>query len=73
VGYAVMLGVFGLVVPGIENFAHAGGFLGGYLAGRIMDPLLPERLDHLLIALACLAASALAIVASLVLGLPQLR
>ena len=73
VGYAVMLGVFGLVVPGIDNFAHAGGFLGGYLAGRIMDPLLPERLDHLLIALACLAASALAIVASLVLGLPQLR
>ena len=73
VGYAIMLGVFGLIMPGIDNFAHAGGFVGGYLAGRIMDPLQSERLDHLLIALVCLAASALAIVASIALGLPQLR
>lgn len=69
VGYAIMLGFFGLVMPGVDNYAHAGGFVGGYLAGRVMDPLRPERLDHLLIALACLAASALAIVASIVLGL----
>jgi rhomboid protease GluP len=69
IGYAIMLGFFGLVMPGIDNYAHAGGFVGGYLAGRIMDPLRPERLDHLVIALACLAASALSIVASLVLGL----
>jgi rhomboid protease GluP len=72
-GYAITMGVFGLIMPGIDNFAHAGGFVGGYLAGRIMDPLLPERLDHLLIALACLGATALAIVASVVLGLPQPR
>ena len=26
VGYAVMLFVFGLVMPGVDNFAHAGGF-----------------------------------------------
>jgi hypothetical protein len=38
-----------------------------------MDPLHPERLDHLLIALGCLAASALAILASMVTGLPALR
>lgn len=66
VGYAIMLGVFGLIMPGIDNYAHGGGFLGGYLAGRFMDPLRPERLDHLLIALGCLVASALAIVVSLV-------
>lgn len=73
VGYAIMLGVFGLIMPGIDNYGHAGGFVGGYLAGRIMDPLRPERLDHLLVAFACLIASALAIIASVVLGLPHLR
>jgi len=71
VGYALMLGFFGLIMPGIDNYAHAGGFVGGYLAGQFMDPLRPERLDHLLIALVCLAASGLAILASLVMGLPR--
>ena len=70
VGYAIMLGFFGLIMPGIDNYAHAGGFVGGYLVGQFMDPLRTERLDHLLIALGCLAASALAILASLVVGLP---
>jgi rhomboid protease GluP len=73
VGYAIMLGFFGLIMPGVDNYAHAGGFIGGYLAGQYMDPLRPERLDHLLMALACLAVSALAILASIVLGLPHLR
>ncbi|WP_291984477.1 rhomboid family intramembrane serine protease [Luteitalea sp.] len=73
VGYALMLGVFGLIMPGIDNYGHGGGFLGGYLAGRIMDPLKPERLDHLLMALACLVATALAILASVVFGLPLVR
>ena len=73
VGYAIMLGFMGLIMPGIDNYAHAGGFVGGYLAGRVMDPLHPERLDHLLIALGCLAASALAIFASMVTGLPAIR
>ncbi len=73
VGYAIMLGVFGLIMPGIDNYGHAGGFVGGYLAGRVMDPLRPERLDHLLVAFACLIASALAIIASVVLGLPHVR
>lgn len=69
VSYALMLGLFGLIMPGIDNVAHAGGFAGGYLLGRIMDPLKPERLDHMVIALTCLAASALAILASIVTGL----
>lgn len=72
-GYALMLGLFGLVMPGVDNYAHAGGFVGGYLAGQVMDPLRPERLDHMLIALGCLLASALAVVASVVLGLPAIR
>jgi len=73
VGYAITLGFFGLIMPGVDNYAHAGGFVGGYLAGQFLDPLRTERLDHLLVALGCLAASALAILASLVVGLPSAR
>jgi rhomboid protease GluP len=65
-GYAGALFLFGLVMPGVDNWAHAGGFGGGYLAARWLDPWKPERIDHLVGALICLALSALAIVVSLV-------
>lgn len=68
VRYAVILGVFGLIMPGVDNFAHAGGFFGGYLASRFMDPLRAERVDHIIFALICLAAVALSIAASVVTG-----
>lgn len=67
--YALMLGVFGFIMPGIDNWAHAGGFAGGYLMGKILDPLKPERLDHLLIAVGCILATLVAIVASVLHGL----
>jgi len=56
----------GLILPGVDNYAHAGGFAGGYLVGMWLDPLRPERMDHLVGAAACLAATALAILASLI-------
>jgi rhomboid protease GluP len=59
--YALMLGLFGLIMPGVDNYAHAGGFAGGYLAARVLDPLKPERVDHLVIAIVCLAVSILAV------------
>jgi len=67
--YAVTLFVFGLVMRGVDNYAHAGGFVGGYLVGRLLDPLRPERIDHLVAALGCLAISILSILASVVFGL----
>lgn len=73
IGYAIMLGMFGFIMPGIDNYAHAGGFVGGYLGGRLLDPLTPERLDHMVAALACLALSLLAILLSVVLGLQYVR
>ena len=47
-----------LLLPGIDNYAHAGGFAGGYLAARLLDPLKPERIDHIVIAVLCLGAVA---------------
>jgi rhomboid protease GluP len=64
VRWAIMMGIFGLIVPGIDNYAHAGGFAGGYLAAQWLDPFKPERIDHIVMALVCLLASALAVIAS---------
>jgi hypothetical protein len=57
------------VVPGIDNWAHAGGFAGGWAAARLLDPLAGERPAHLLAGLACLVAAAASIAASVVTGL----
>lgn len=70
--YALILGFFGLVMRGIDNFAHAGGFFGGYLAARYLDPLKAERIDHIVIAVICLAATLAAIAASFISALPLL-
>ena len=70
--YALVMGLFGLIFPGVDNYAHAGGFAGGYLAGLLLDPLKPERVDHMLVALGCLAATLIAIVASVITALPLL-
>jgi rhomboid protease GluP len=66
--YAVILFVFGLIMPGVDNYAHAGGFLGGYAASAFMNPLMRERGDHMLAAFICLGATLLAIVASILVG-----
>jgi rhomboid protease GluP len=71
-GYAVAFFVFGLIFPGVDNAAHAGGFLGGYWAGMLMDPLKPERINHMVGALACLIATALAILWSVITAYPLL-
>jgi rhomboid protease GluP len=71
-GYALLFILFGLVMRGIDNQAHLGGFVGGYVTARFLDPLTPERGDHILIAVICLAATALAVIASVVTGVPLL-
>jgi rhomboid protease GluP len=67
--WVMSLVIFGFLVRGIDNWAHAGGFVGGYLLSRFLDPLQPERLDHLIVAIGCLAVTAIAIVFSIVHGL----
>jgi rhomboid protease GluP len=70
--YALIAGVMGLILPGVDNSAHLGGFIGGYLTSLVLDPLKSERIDHLAIAVGCLAVTLLAIIWSVVTALPQL-
>jgi rhomboid protease GluP len=65
-GWAMTLFVFGLLMPGVDNWAHGGGFLGGYLASFLVNPMRRETGNHLLIALVCLAVTLASIVASFV-------
>ena len=71
--YALMLGLFGVIMPGVDNYAHAGGFGGGWLAARLLDPLKPERVDHIAIAVALLVASLLSVLVSFLHAQPMLR
>jgi rhomboid protease GluP len=66
--YAVIIFVFGFLMPGIDNFAHLGGFLGGYAMGYLLNPLHPEKLNHVIAAMICIGLSALSVLASLLLG-----
>ena len=67
--WAIPMFVFGLVFPGIDNWAHLGGFLGGWLLSRVLDPLRPERVEHLVAGALCVLASVGAIVWSLLVAL----
>ena len=72
--YALFLGVMGFIPGmGVDNAAHAGGFAGGYLASLILDPLKPERIDHILIAVGCLVGTLAAIIYTVISALPYLR
>ena len=66
--YAVILFLLGLVFPGIDNWAHLGGFAGGFAIAAFLNPLLPERLNHLAAAGVCLLLTAAAVVLSFVTG-----
>ena len=69
--YAVVNIAMGFGLPGVDNWAHLGGFGAGWLIGRWLDPLREERGDHVAIALVLLLLSAASIVASVVVGLPR--
>jgi rhomboid protease GluP len=65
---AVLFGVL-MGGSGIDNYAHLGGFAGGYFTSAFLNPLTRERGDHAIVAIACLVASALSVIASIVTGL----
>jgi rhomboid protease GluP len=71
--YAVILFIFGLIMPGVDNYAHAGGFAGGYAMSAFFNPLTRERGDHLLAAALCLGATFAAILVSVFSGVAYYR
>lgn len=71
--FVVPFFIFGLIMPGVDNYAHAGGFAGGYMTSAFLNPMTRERGDHLLVAIALLVCTALSIVASILTGLSLFR
>jgi rhomboid protease GluP len=64
--YAVMMIAFGFIWPRVDNWAHLGGFAGGFVAGIVLAPEKPERPGHTAAAILCLLLTVASIVASLV-------
>lgn len=63
-GWALGIGLFGLIVPGINNWAHGGGMLAGALMGLLMGyhERQPEASLHRLLGRLCLSATAAVLV-----------
>jgi rhomboid protease GluP len=60
--WAILLFIFGFMMSGVNNFAHLGGFIGGWIASRLLVSG-ADRGDSrtvILLALALLALTALA-------------
>jgi rhomboid protease GluP len=68
----VLGGVLIGLLPGIDNWAHGGGFVTGWLVARALDPLAEERPVHLLAGLAAFAVALAAVAVSVATSLPYL-
>lgn len=69
--WAIMLFVFGLIFPGVDNWAHLGGFVGGYLTAFVFSRRFvpPEGMAVYVTAGICLVLTVLAFVLQLWTGL----
>jgi len=62
-GWVISIFIFGLIVPGINNWAHGGGIIGGMLLGLLLGytEKRRENLFHRLLALLCVAVTVVAL------------
>ncbi|RPJ81070.1 MAG: rhomboid family intramembrane serine protease [Acidobacteria bacterium] len=67
--WAMILFLFGLFMPGIDNWAHLGGLAGGFGVSAWLNPLKRERLEDTVGAFVLVILSAAAIVWSVITGL----
>ncbi len=69
-GWAIAIFVFGFLVPGINNFGHAGGMLTGALAGLVLGyrERSPERMVDKTLSMACIIITAAVLVWAVVNG-----
>lgn len=60
--WAIVLFLLGFMMPAVNNFAHAGGFIGGYLSAMILgySEMKRENATHVLLALIALALTVVA-------------
>jgi rhomboid protease GluP len=58
-GWVISLVLFGFIMPGINNWAHGGGIVGGVVLGMILgyEERNKENAFHRLVALACAAVT----------------
>jgi len=61
----IFLAIFGFLMPGIDNAAHLGGFLGGYFVASRFGAFSPERGKHAIWGAGLLGLSAAAVLLSL--------
>ncbi|MCY4078185.1 MAG: rhomboid family intramembrane serine protease [Acidobacteria bacterium] len=59
--WAIILGIFGFLMPGINNWAHGGGFAGGWVAASLMG-FIDERRESTALLIASLAFIAVTLV-----------
>jgi rhomboid protease GluP len=73
--WAVILFLFGLFMRGVDNWAHGGGFVVGYLLGRRFQGIQekPETRGEQLFALALFALTVVGFALSVIKGLPVLH
>ncbi|NIR47453.1 rhomboid family intramembrane serine protease, partial [candidate division KSB1 bacterium] len=57
--WAIVLFIFGFLFPGINNFAHAGGFIGGYAAAAVLgfSEMKQENRSHQFMALGAIVVT----------------
>mgnify|MGYP001481285764 CR=1 FL=1 len=70
-GWVVGIALFGLIIPGINNWAHGGGLLTGVLLGALMgyQERVRENPLHRLLGWLCLAATAAVLLWAVATGL----
>ena len=70
-GWVVGIAMFGLIIPGINNWAHGGGLLTGLLLGALLGyhERIRENSFHRLLGGLCLAATAAVLLWAVVTGL----
>jgi rhomboid protease GluP len=65
--WLIYIAVWGLLFPGIDNYAHAGGLISGFLLGKIMADRTPASPEEQKRAYALGWAAALIVAASIAL------
>ncbi len=60
-GWAIAIGVFGFLVPGINNWGHGGGMLTGAVLGYLLGytDKTKEKFGHKVLAMICIGATGL--------------